>query len=68
MFIIKTVPVSSMINIFVVGLTSTKLVNLANTKVKREVLVIFTNFSPLGVHLNFQCGIRSTISILTPDS
>ena len=38
-----------MINIVVVGLTQTKLANLANTKVKREVLVAFINFSPLPV-------------------
>ena len=37
-----------MINI-VVGLTQTKLANLANTKVKREVLAAFINFSPLPV-------------------
>ena len=40
-----------MINIIVVGLTQTKLANLANTKVKREVLVVFINFSPLPVHM-----------------
>ena len=39
-----------MINIVVVGLTQTKLANLANTKVKREVLVVFINFSPLPVN------------------
>ena len=33
-----------MINIVVVGLIKTKLANLANTKVKREVLVVFINF------------------------
>ena len=38
-----------MINIVVVGLTQTKLANLANTKVKRELLVVFINFSPLPV-------------------
>ena len=38
-----------MINIVVVGLTQTKLANLANTKVKREVLVAFINFFPLPV-------------------
>ena len=36
-----------MINIAAVGITLTK---LANTKVKREVLVVFINFSPLLVH------------------
>ena len=35
--------------IVVVGLTQTKLANLANTKVKREVLIAFINFSPLPV-------------------
>ena len=39
-----------MINIVVVGLTQTKLANLANTKVKREVLVAFIKFSPLPVN------------------
>ena len=38
-----------MTNIVVVCLTQTKLANLANTKVKREVLVVFINFSPLPV-------------------
>ena len=38
-----------MINIVVVGLTQTKLANLANIEVKREVLVAFINFSPLPV-------------------
>ena len=38
-----------MINIVVVGQTLTNLANCANTKVKREVLVVFINFSPLGV-------------------
>ena len=52
-FIIHTFGVETgnlcMINIIVVGLTQTKLANLANTKVKREVIVAFLNFSPLPV-------------------
>ena len=38
-----------MINIVVVGLAQTKLANLANTKVKREALVVFIDFSSLPV-------------------
>ena len=54
MFIIQTGNLC-MINIVIVGLTQTKLANLANTKVKREVLVAFINFSPLPVigHIQF---------------
>ena len=53
MFIIQTIVETGtvcMINIVVVGLIKTKLANLANTKVKREVLVVFINFSPLRVY------------------
>ena len=51
-----------MINIIVVGLIKTKLANLANTKVKREVLVVFINFSPLPVMRSQRLALKTATS------
>ena len=69
MFIIQRYPVSTartvcMINIVVVGLILTKLANLANTKVKREVLVVFINFSPLPVSESATHNVKSMIACM----
>ena len=52
-----------MINIVVIGLTQTKLANLANTKVKRQVLVVFINFSSLPVVE----GVPGSLEFRTPN-
>ena len=55
-----------MIDIILVGLIKTKLANLANTKVKIEVLVVFINFSPLPVPYVFHLAQQLSFSLNFP--